>query len=180
MSKEVTNDNGILRFEFTQDKFGARPKNDDGALASLPMHDCGQVGLISTYGSDDFIVDAARVSYGKGTERKRSSAALLRYLLRHKHTSPFEQAEVCFYLKMPMFTAVQQLRHRTANVNQYSARYSELDEEFYVPNRLHLGIQATDNNQGRAGLFSEEDASHIQTEIVAAQQGAFDIYQRLL
>lgn len=181
MSKPVTNDNGILRFEFTEDKFGARPKSEDGVLASLPMHDCGHVGLISTYGSDDFIVDAARVSYGKGTERKRNNLALIRYLLRHKHTSPFEQSEVSFYLKMPMFTAVQQLRHRTANVNQYSARYSELDAEFYVPNRLHLGSQALDNKQGRqASLFSEEEAERVQSEMVAAQQQGFDAYERLL
>ena len=87
---EMTNDNGILRFAHTADKFGARPTNEDGALASIPVHDNGHVSLLATYGSDQMIVDAARVSYGKGTTQKRSPLALIRYLMRHKHTSPFE------------------------------------------------------------------------------------------
>ena len=177
---EMTNDNGILRFAHTADKFGARPTNEDGALASIPVHDNGHVSLLATYGSDQMIVDAARVSYGKGTTQKRSPLALIRYLMRHKHTSPFEQAEVTFFLKAPIFVVRQIIRHRTANVNEYSARYSELADDFYLPGRTHLGEQSTSNKQGRGKKIKDDKYDKIQMEYVQAQQNGFDTYQRLL
>lgn len=177
---EVTKDTSILRFDHTLDKFGARPKDDQGALATAPLHDNGQVSLLATYGSDQFIVDAARVSYGKGTTQKRSPQALLRYLMRHKHTSPFEQAEVVFFLRAPIFVVRQLIRHRTANVNEYSARYSELTDDFYLPGRAHLGEQSTANKQGRGKKIKDEKLDKIQMEFVQAQQNGFDTYQRLL
>jgi len=177
---EVKNDNGILRFAHTADKFGARPENPDTALASMPVHDNGHVALLSVYGSDELIVDAARISYGKGTKSTRSTAALIRYLLRHKHTSPFEQAEVTFVLRAPIFVVRQLIRHRTANVNEYSARYSELSNEFYLPGRTHLAEQSKTNKQGRQKKSLEDRHDAVQMEFVQAQQNGIDTYQRLL
>jgi len=177
---EITNDNGIIRCEHVADKFGARPENEDSALASLPVHDNGHVSLLATYGSDQLIVDAARVSYGKGTTQKRSPAALMRYLVRHKHTSPLEQAEVTFFLRAPIFVMRQIIRHRTANVNEYSARYSELSDDFYLPGRSHLSEQSVNNKQGRGKKIGDDKYEKIQMEFVQAQQNAFDTYGRLL
>lgn len=177
---KMTNTNQILRCEHTADKYGARPTVEDTALASSSIHDNGYVSLLATYGSDQMIVDAARVSFGKGTTSTRSTVALIRYLMRHKHTSPFEQAEVTFYIKAPIFVVRQIIRHRTANVNEYSARYSELSDEFYLPNRTHLHTQSIGNKQGRGAKIDESATDAVQMEFVQAQQNAFDTYQRLL
>ena len=121
--------------------------------------DHGQVVLLDVFGSDARIAESARVSYGKGTKKTSNDNALIRYLLRHKHTSPFEMCEVLFYLKVPIFVARQLVRHRTANINEVSGRYSEMPEELYVPDETQLGPQSVVNNQGRS-----ETAATLQTK----------------
>lgn len=111
--------------------------------------DQGFVRLIDYMGSDDAIVQAARVSYGQGTKKKREDRGLIRYLLRHQHTTPFEMVEFKFHVKLPIFVARQWIRHRTANVNEYSGRYSVMEDQFYVPAPEEIKQQSTSNRQGR-------------------------------
>jgi thymidylate synthase (FAD) len=176
----LSDDDRISWYEHTADKFGARPTNPDTALASTRILDHGDVSLLATYGSDLGICEAARVSYGKGTVSKREPAALLRYLMRQRHTSPFEQAEVTFYLRVPIFVARQLIRHRTANVNEYSARYSELSDDFYVPALSHVSSQSNTNRQGAGETLGDTATELAQTDIQQAQQNGVDTYHRLL
>ncbi|MCC6962426.1 MAG: FAD-dependent thymidylate synthase [candidate division Zixibacteria bacterium] len=111
--------------------------------------DRGFVRLVDFMGSDDAIVEAARVSYGKGTKKRREDRGLIRYLMRHQHTTPFEMVEFKFHVKLPIFVARQWIRHRTANVNEYSGRYSVMEDEFYVPQPAEIKPQSTTNRQGR-------------------------------
>src|SRR5216117_109636 len=120
--------------------------------------DDGFVRVVDYMGSDSAIVQAARVSYGKGTKKVNEDRGLIRYLLRHRHTTPFEMCEIKFHVKLPIFVARQWIRHRTANVNEYSARYSILDNEFYIPAPEHLATQATVNRQGRGAVIEGEAA----------------------
>jgi len=115
--------------------------------------DYGFVGLVDTMGSDEAIVQAARVSYGNGTKGTRNDRALIRYLVKHRHTSPLEMCEVKFHLKMPIFVMRQHVRHRTANLNEYSGRYSIMSDEFYVPDKANLKPQSVINKQGRDGTL---------------------------
>jgi thymidylate synthase (FAD) len=170
----------MIRNASVVDRFGARPCDHTQSLAEMTLHTYGKVALLATYGSDELIVDAARVSYGAGTKTTRDSKHLIRYLLRHRHTSPFEQAELTFYLRLPIFVARQLVRHRTANLNEYSARYSELSSDFYVPTAEYLAKQAVVNRQGRADLLSAEDAEHVQQLFVDAQETSVRIYRELL
>lgn len=173
-------DFGIIRHPATTDLFGARPIDPDSPLAEVPVHTYGTVALLSTYHSDAFIVRAARVSYGKGTKTLRSDRDLIRYCLRNKHTSPFEQAEVTFYLRLPIFVVRQLIRHRTANVNEYSARYSELSNDFYVPSAESIATQSTTNNQGRGERLSFDQAEEVRQKFVDAQETAVRTYRELL
>ena len=113
------------------------------------MLDHGFIRVVDYMGDDAAIVQAARVSYGAGTKTARDDAGLIRYLMRHWHSTPFEMCEIKLHVKLPVFVARQWIRHRTANVNEYSARYSILDREFYTPAPDHLAAQSTANNQGR-------------------------------
>jgi thymidylate synthase (FAD) len=180
MAKDIVNDNGVLRYAHTADRFGARPILPNDPLAETSVHTYGNVGLIATFGSDELIARAARTSYGKGTATVRDNEHLIRYLLRHRHTSPFEQAELTFYLRMPIFCMRQLVRHRTANINEYSARYSELSDDFYVPAAGDIQPQTTDNRQGRSGTLSESDKMTATNEIVTAQEDCVRAYRRLL
>jgi thymidylate synthase (FAD) len=170
---------GVTRFNCTQTKFGAFP-TEDTPLASIDVHDYGHVGLLAVYGSDELIAQTARVSYGLGTKKTRTDVSLLRYLVRHRHTSPLEHAEVVFYLKIPIFVARQLLRHRTANVNEYSARYSELSNEFYVPKASYLAPQSNANRQGRSGSYAPDEQESIRDSILQAQETGHHAYRSLL
>lgn len=143
--------------------------------------DKGFVRLIDVMGDDDAIVQAARVSYGAGTKRVTEDRGLIRYLLRHLHTTPFEMVEFKFHIKLPIFVARQWIRHRTANVNEYSGRYSEMKDEFYVPSLEQIRPQSTTNKQGRSELTLPPDvAAQIATRMEATQRGLYDEYQSLL
>ncbi|HEY4173311.1 MAG TPA: FAD-dependent thymidylate synthase [Rhodopila sp.] len=126
-----------------------------------PILDHGFVRVIDYMGDDSAIVQAARVSYGRGTKRVQEDAGLIRYLMRHRHTTPFEMCEIKFHVKLPIFVARQWIRHRTASVNEYSARYSILDKEFYIPSPEHLAAQSTTNRQGRGDILDGDEAAEV-------------------
>lgn len=125
--------------------------------------DCGFVRLVDYMGTDESIVQAARVSYGKGTKKVSEDRGLIRYLMKNMHTSPFEMVEFKFHVKLPIFVARQWIRHRTANVNEYSGRYSVMKEEFYIPKQADIRFQSGDNKQGRS---EEEIPPQLQEEFL--------------
>lgn len=140
--------------------------------------DHGFVRLVDHMGDDSAIVQAARVSYGKGTKSVNEDRGLIRYLMRHWHTTPFEMVEFKFHCKMPMFVARQWIRHRTANVNEYSARYSILDKEFYIPEEVHS--QSKENKQGRGGLSPDECKANFQANTDKLGNLAYELYEGAL
>lgn len=127
----------------------------------IPVLDHGFIRVIDYMGDDAAVVQAARVSYGRGTRRRSEDAALISYLMRHWHSTPFEMCEIKFHVKLPIFVARQWVRHRTANINEYSARYSVLDAEFYVPDPMHLAGQSSTNRQGRATVLGQSEADAV-------------------
>jgi len=137
------------------------PALDDILGREIPVLNHGFVRVVDYMGGDDAVVQAARVSYGTGTKGVRDDRALIRYLLSHNHTTPFEMAELKLHVKMPIFVARQWVRHRTASINEYSARYSILDEEFYVPDGEAIAAQSTSNRQGRGDVLSSQDAAPL-------------------
>ncbi|WP_354075685.1 FAD-dependent thymidylate synthase [Bradyrhizobium sp. S3.5.5] len=156
------------------------PAIDDILGQEIPVLDSGFVRVIDYMGNDDAVVQAARVSYGTGTKSVREDAGLISYLMRHLHTTPFEMCEIKLHVKLPIFVARQWIRHRTANVNEYSARYSILDREFYVPSPDHLNVQSTSNRQGRGARIPEDEARKI-LDIIRDDSGrSYDRYMELL
>ena len=131
-------------------------------------------------GNDDAIIQAARVSYGSGTKSISDDRNLIRYLLRHRHTTPFEMAEIKLHVKLPIFVARQWIRHRTASVNEYSARYSLLDREFYIPTEEVIAGQSSENKQGRAGAVSADRAGKVSEAMTEVAERAYATYLELL
>lgn len=146
----------------------------------IKIHDHGFVGLVDHMGSDAAIVEAARVSYQTGTKATRTDRALIRYLMRHKHTSPLEMCEVKLHLRAPIFVLRQWIRHRTANVNEESGRYSEVREMFFCPALGDLAPQSPDNKQGRAGEFPLHMQNAILNIIEANNEHSYAAYKALL
>lgn len=142
--------------------------------------DHGFVRVIDYMGDDAAIVQAARVSYGAGTRKARDDEGLIRYLMRHWHSTPFEMCEVKLHVKLPVFVARQWIRHRTANVNEYSARYSILDREFYIPAPDQLAAQSTVNNQGRGAVLEGVEAARVLEMLKADSARAYDHYEAML
>ncbi len=142
--------------------------------------DHGIVRVIDYMGDDAAITQAARVSYGRGTKVVQNDEGLIRYLMRHWHSTPFEMCEVKFHVKLPVFVARQWIRHRTANVNEYSARYSILDREFYIPAPEHLAAQSTVNNQGRGELLEGAEAARVLDILREDAMRAYDHYEDML
>ena len=128
---------------------------------AMPVLDHGFVRVVDYMGDDTSIVQAARVSYGKGTKKVSTDSGLIKYLMRHRHSTPFEMCEIKYHIKLPIFIARQWIRHRTANVNEYSARYSKMDKEFYVPAKANLAAQSTTTRQGRGDLINGTQADSI-------------------
>ena len=145
-----------------------------------PVLDHGLVRVIDYMGDDAAITQAARVSYGRGTKHVTNDEGLIRYLMRHWHSTPFEMCEVKFHVKLPVFVARQWIRHRTANVNEYSARYSILDREFYIPAPEHLAAQSTVNNQGRGELLQGAEAERVLDWLRDDATRAYDHYEAML
>lgn len=152
----------------------------EGNERYVKVLDHGFVGLVDHMGSDNAIVQAARVSYGNGTKSVREDRGLIRYLVRHKHTSPLEMCEVKLHIKLPIFVMRQLVRHRTSSLNEYSARYSVLTDEMYIPQIENIKPQSKTNKQGRAGEISAEDAAHAQMLIQKACEQSYRTYNELL
>ncbi len=147
---------------------------------ALPVLDHGFVRVIDYMGDDAAIVQAARVSYGRGTRRVSEDAGLIRYLMRHRHSTPFEMCEIKYHVKLPIFVARQWIRHRTANVNEYSARYSILDREFYIPGPEHLAAQSADNRQGRGAVLQGAEAARVLDLLREDATRTYDHYAEML
>ena len=141
--------------------------------------DKGFVRLVDSMGGDDAIVQSARVSYGKGTSKLSQDRGLIRYLMRHRHTTPFEMVEFKFHCKMPIFVARQWVRHRTANINEYSLRYSEARDEFYYPDPDHIEFQSSINKQGRMGEVDSDLKKKVQNYFKEISERSFEIYSEL-
>ena len=147
---------------------------------AYPVLDHGFVRVIDYMGDDAAICQAARVSYGKGTKSVQNDEGLIRYLMRHWHSTPFEMCEIKLHVKLPVFVARQWIRHRTANVNEYSARYSILDREFYIPAPEHVAAQSVVNNQGRGDILTGEEAARVLEILKADSARAYDSYESMI
>ena len=145
-----------------------------------PVLDHGFIRVIDYMGDDNAITQAARVSYGKGTKSVKNDEGLIRYLMRHWHSTPFEMCEIKLHVKLPVFVARQWIRHRTANVNEYSARYSILDREFYIPAPEHLAAQSVINNQGRGEALQGDEAARVLEFLKADSNRAYDHYEEMI
>ena len=147
---------------------------------AIPILDHGFIRVVDYMGDDTSVVQSARVSYGKGTKKVSTDAGLIKYLMRHWHSTPFEMCEIKYHVKLPIFIARQWIRHRTANVNEYSARYSILDKEFYIPDQSNLAAQSKINNQGRGELLEAEEAQRVLEILKNDSDRSYANYERLL
>ncbi len=156
------------------------PELEEQLFKPIPVLDHGFVRVIDYMGSDAAIVQAARVSYGRGTKKVNEDAGLINYLLRHRHTTPFEMCEIKFHVKLPIFVARQWIRHRTANVNEYSGRYSIMDKEFYIPQPQQLAAQSKSNRQGRGDVLEGKEARRVLDLLTADSINAYVHYEEML
>ena len=147
---------------------------------AIPILDHGFIRVVDYMGNDTSIVQAARVSYGKGTKKVSTDAGLIKYLMRHWHSTPFEMCEIKYHVKLPIFIARQWIRHRTANVNEYSARYSILDKEFYLPAPENLAAQSKINRQGRGEILEGEQAKKVLELLKSDAEQTYSNYEMML
>ena len=146
----------------------------------LPVLDHGFIRVVDYMGDDSSIVQSARVSYGKGTKKISTDSGLIKYLMRHRHSTPFEMCEIKYHVKLPIFVARQWIRHRTANVNEYSARYSILDKEFYLPEKENLAAQSKNNRQGRGDLINGKQADDVLKILKEDAEKSYKDYETML
>ena len=156
------------------------PALEEILYEAFPALDHGFVRVIDYMGDDGAVVQAARVSYGRGTKKVSEDAGLIRYLMRHWHSTPFEMCEIKYHVKLPIFVARQWIRHRTANVNEYSARYSILDKEFYIPAPEHLSAQSEINRQGRGDVLQGDEAARVLDLLREDSERAYRGYAEML
>ena len=156
------------------------PALEEALYRVHPVLDHGLVRVVDYMGDDAAIVQAARVSYGRGTRSARDDRGLIRYLMRHRHSTPFEMCELKLHVKLPIFVARQWIRHRTANVNEYSARYSILDREFYLPSAEQLAVQSSANRQGRGRTLDAGEAARVLALLRRDAMQTYDTYEALL
>ena len=147
---------------------------------AMPILDHGFIRVIDYMGDDSSIVQAARVSYGKGTKKVSTDSGLIKYLMRHWNSTPFEMCEIKYHVKLPIFIARQWIRHRTANVNEYSARYSILDKEFYLPAHEHLAAQSQNNRQGRGDIIDGDQAKQVLDLLKNDAERTYKNYEEML
>ncbi len=147
---------------------------------ALPILDHGFIRVVDYMGDDTSIVQAARVSYGKGTKKVSTDSGLIKYLMRHWHSTPFEMCEIKYHVKLPIFIARQWIRHRTANVNEYSARYSILDKEFYLPSPENLAAQSQNNRQGRGEIIEGDQAKQVLDLLKEDAERTYKNYETML
>jgi thymidylate synthase (FAD) len=156
------------------------PALEDMLFTAMPVLDHGFVRVVDYMGDDAAVVQAARVSYGRGTRKVSEDEGLIRYLMRHWHSTPFEMCEIKYHVKLPIFVARQWIRHRTANVNEYSARYSILDKEFYIPAPENLAAQAADNRQGRGTVLAGDAAARVLGLLRQDAEQTYAHYEEML
>jgi thymidylate synthase (FAD) len=177
LSAEQEQEIAALRAQATPTRRAVVPALEEILYQPLPVLDRGFVRVIDYMGDDAAIVQAARVSYGRGTKKVSDDRGLINYLMRMRHTSPFEMCELKLHVKLPIFIARQWIRHRTANINEYSARYSVLQDEFYVPAPEDLAVQSSANRQGRGEVLGGAEAGNVQETV---RQNAEEAYRRYL
>ena len=180
VSAEQRSEIDQIRAETKPTRRATVPALEEILYEPIPVLDHGFVRVIDYMGDDNAVVQAARVSYGKGTKKVTEDAGLIRYLMRHWHSTPFEMCEIKFHVKLPIFVARQWIRHRTANVNEYSARYSIMDKEFYIPQRDQLAVQSTQNRQGRGQTLSDKDATRVMELLRQDSESVYDHYKEML
>ena len=156
------------------------PQLEDILYEAIPALDHGFVRVVDYMGDDTSIVQSARVSYGKGTKQISTDKGLIKYLMRHWHSTPFEMCEIKYHVKLPIFIARQWIRHRTANVNEYSARYSILDKEFYLPEPKHLAAQSQSNRQGRGNILEGDKAKKVLDLLKGDAEQTYNNYETML
>jgi thymidylate synthase (FAD) len=149
-------------------------------FTAIPVLDHGFIRVVDYMGDDAAVVQAARVSYGRGTRKTTEDEGLIRYLMRHYHSTPFEMCEIKYHVKLPIFVARQWIRHRTANVNEYSARYSIMDKDFYIPSPENLATQSADNRQGRGAVLDGETAARVLNLLRADAEQTYSHYEEML
>ena len=169
-----------LRAQAFETRRVVSPALEEILYQPIPVLDHGFVRVIDYMGDDAAIVQAARVSYGRGTKKAQNDAGLINYLLRHRHTTPFEMCEIKYHIKLPIFIARQWIRHRTANVNEYSARYSILDKEYYIPAPDQLAAQSKTNKQGRDQVLQGEEAARVLQMLRHDAEQCYDHYGEML
>jgi thymidylate synthase (FAD) len=168
------------RAEQTPTRRATAPALEEILYQALPVLDHGFVRVVDYMGDDAAVVQAARVSYGRGTKKVSEDKGLINYLIRHRHTTPFEMCEIKYHVKLPIFVARQWIRHRTANVNEYSARYSILDNEYYVPRPEHLAAQSAVNRQGRGDTLGGDDARRVFDLLKKDSEQVYEHYMEML
>ncbi|MES2640809.1 MAG: FAD-dependent thymidylate synthase [Myxococcota bacterium] len=156
------------------------PALEERLFTPIPCLDHGFVRAVDYMGDDGAVVQAARVSYGTGTKKVSEDRGLIRYLMRHRHTTPFEMCELKLHVKLPIFVARQWIRHRTANVNENSGRYSILDKEFYLPRPEDLAVQSANNKQGRGEVLDADTAAEVLRLLRRDAEQTYDTYEALL
>ena len=163
-----------------QTKRVTSPELEKILYQAIPILDHGFIRVVDYMGDDTSVVQAARVSYGKGTKKVSTDEGLIRYLMRHWHSTPFEMCEIKYHVKLPIFIARQWIRHRTANVNEYSARYSILDKEFYIPTSDHLAAQSSNNRQGRGEVLNGDQAKEVLNILKDDAERTYKNYETML
>jgi thymidylate synthase (FAD) len=161
LTQEQQDEINALREQSAPTRRAVAPGLEAILYEAIPVLDHGFVRVVDYMGDDAAIVQAARVSYGRGTRKVSDDRVLIRYLMRHFHSTPFEMCEIKYHVKLPIFVARQWIRHRTANVNEYSARYSVLDKEFYIPAPDQLAAQSSNNRQGRGDVLTGDEAAQV-------------------
>ncbi len=180
LTEDQTAEIAALRAQSGETRRPTVPALEALLYEATPVLDHGFIRVIDYMGDDAAIVQAARVSYGRGTRRVSEDSGLIRYLMRHRHSTPFEMCEIKYHVKLPIFVARQWIRHRTANVNEYSARYSILDREFYLPAPEHLAAQSAANRQGRGDVLGGEEAAHVLDLLREDAARCYDHYAEML
>ena len=180
LTKEQAQEIKDLQSQENKTKRVVAPELEKILYDAISVLDHGFVRVIDYMGDDTSIVQAARVSYGKGTKKVSTDSGLIKYLMRHWHSTPFEMCEIKYHVKLPIFIARQWIRHRTANVNEYSARYSILDKEFYLPKNEHLAAQSKSNRQGRGEVLKGEQAKKVLNLLKNDAERTYDNYETML
>ncbi len=180
LTKEQTQEIKDQQSQSNKTKRITVPELEKILYEAIPILDHGFIRVVDYMGDDTSIVQAARVSYGKGTKKVSTDSGLIKYLMRHWHSTPFEMCEIKYHIKLPIFIARQWIRHRTANVNEYSARYSILDKEFYLPSTENLAAQSQINRQGRGDVLKGEQATKVLELLKNDAERTYNNYEEML